>query len=80
MNVSRLHSGCVCGLCPRHRKPQAILYGDVSNCALSTSRLVLMSATQAATEVFVGGLSFEATEEDVTATFSVAGDIAEVGK
>jgi len=54
------------------------MYGDVTNCGLS--RPVLMSATQAATEVFVGGLSFEATEEDVTATFSVAGDIAEVGK
>lgn len=33
--------------------------------------------TQAATEVFVGGLSFDATEEDLQATFSVAGDIAE---
>ena len=35
-------------------------------------------ARQAATEVFVGGLAVEATEEDLHATLSVAGDIAEV--
>jgi hypothetical protein len=35
------------------------------------------TAAQAATEVFVGGLSFDATEADLEATFSVAGDIAE---
>ena len=28
--------------------------------------------------MFVGGLAVEATEEDLQATFSVAGDIAEV--
>ena len=36
-----------------------------------------MRLAQAATEVFVGGLAFDATEADLEATFSVAGEIAE---